>query len=106
MEPTYTILGGDGNQYGPIKEEQFREWVKEGRAGAQTQVWRSDTTAWCAASALPELGVATPIAVAAPMPIHSASIHATAPIEHPELERQIKNGASWFYWIAALSLIN
>src|SRR5438477_498342 len=105
MEPTYTILGGDGNQYGPVTAEQFREWARDGRVGAQTQVWRSDTPAWCAASALPELGVVAPIAVAIPAPMHAAAIHATMPVQDPALERRVKNGVSWLYWIAGLSLI-
>ena len=54
MEPTYTMLGSDGNQYGPATLEQFREWIREGRAGADTQVWRSDQPAWAKAAALPE----------------------------------------------------
>ena len=101
MEPTYTILGGDGNQYGPVTAEQFREWARDGRVGAQTQVWRSDTPAWCAAAALPELGVGAPVAVAVP-PL----VQAVASQHDPELEKRVKNGVNWLYWIAALSMIN
>ena len=102
MEPTYTLLGGDGQQYGPISLEQFRDWVREGRAGADTQVWRSDQPAWVTAADLPELGVpkvavahVPPTPMTVPLPAHD-----------PALEQQLKSGAGWFYWIAALSLVN
>lgn len=101
MEPTYTILGPDGKQYGPVTAEQFRAWAREGRVGGQTQVWRSDTTEWCAASALPELGVAAPAVQAIPAPIPASTVS-----EDPDLEKRVKNGASWLYTFAVFSLIN
>ncbi|MDB6123663.1 MAG: hypothetical protein JWQ71_2656 [Pedosphaera sp.] len=30
----------------------------------------------------------------------------TAPANNPALEKQIKSGADWFFWIAGLSLVN
>jgi hypothetical protein len=101
MELTYKILAGDGNQYGPITAEQFRAWAQEGRVGGDTQVLRSDAPAWVAAALLPELGVAAPAATATPGPIHVGM-----PAHDPELEKRVKNGVSWLYWIAALSLVN
>jgi hypothetical protein len=101
MEPTYTVLGGDGNQYGPVTAEQLRGWARDGRIVGDTQVWRSDSPAWTAASALPELRLAAPVAAAIPGPIH-----VSAPAHDAELEKRVRSGASWFYWIAAISLIN
>lgn len=98
MEPTYTILGTDGNQYGPVTAEQFRAWAREGRVGGDTQVWRSDQPAWMAAAALPELGLASTPATA-PTPISIAA-------PDPELEKRMKSGAGWFYWIAGFSIVN
>lgn len=99
MEPTYTVLGGDGQQYGPVTAEQLRGWVRDGRIGADTQVWRSDQPAWMAAAALPELGLAAVAAM--PSPIHMA-----VSAQDPELEKRMKSGASWFYWIAGFSIVN
>jgi len=98
MEPTYTVLGSDGNQYGPVSAEQFRAWLGEGRVTGDTQVWRSDMPAWVPAGTLPE--VASPV-VGAPAPKSGG-----APVQDAALEHQLKSGASWFYWIAALSLVN
>ena len=100
MELTYKILGGDGNQYGPVTAEQFRAWAQEGRVGGDTQVLRSDAPAWVAASLLPELNVAAPVvATTAPIPV-------AMPAQDPELAARVKSGVSWLYWIAALSLVN
>ena len=100
MELTYKIRGGDGDEYGPVTAEQFRAWAQQGRVGSDTQVLRSDSTQWVPAAQLPELGVTTPGAPTAP-PVH-AQVAAT----NAELEQRIRSGASWFYWIGALSLIN
>jgi hypothetical protein len=100
MEPTYKLLGGDGQQYGPVTAEQFRAWVRDGRADAQTQVMRSDQSGWRAAHTFPEFNLAVP-AVAPTTP----SINSPA-ANDAGLDQRIRSGASWFYWIAALSLIN
>ncbi len=100
MEVTYKILGGDGNQYGPVTAGQFHDWVREGRADGQTQVMRNDLSDWRAAATFPELGLsATATAPQVPDEIPAAAANA-------ELQHRIKSGASWFYWIAAMSLIN
>ena len=105
MEPTYTMLGTDGQQYGPATLEQLRGWVREGRVGGDTRIWRGDQPAWTTAAALPELGMAGPVAPLAshPSPLPSAL---PASVSHPELAARVKSGASWFYWIAALTLVN
>jgi hypothetical protein len=36
----YTIVGGDGQRYGPISAEQLRQWIAEGRANGQTLTYR------------------------------------------------------------------
>ena len=99
MELTYTIVGGDGGQYGPVNTEQLRRWIQDGRVAAHTQVWRSDTPSWVTASALPELGL-NPTSAAAGASTDSVSE------PDPALAKRVKMGVSWFYWIAALSLFN
>jgi uncharacterized RDD family membrane protein YckC len=55
MEPTYKIIGGDGREYGPASLEELKSWIRDGRAGARTLVWRSDLEAWEPASTMEEL---------------------------------------------------
>ncbi|HVU28565.1 MAG TPA: glycerophosphoryl diester phosphodiesterase membrane domain-containing protein [Verrucomicrobiae bacterium] len=33
---TYTIIGGDGKEYGPVSESEVRKWISEGRLNAQS----------------------------------------------------------------------
>ena len=53
----YKILGADGKEYGPVSIEQFREWVAQGRANAQTQILESGKTEWKPAAQIPELAI-------------------------------------------------
>lgn len=50
----YKILGGDGKEYGPISADVLQQWVREGRANAQTQVLPEGQMAWIPLGQLPE----------------------------------------------------
>ncbi len=50
----YRIIGADGKAYGPITVEQLKQWIKEGRANAQTQTFVEGATEWKPLGALPE----------------------------------------------------
>jgi hypothetical protein len=105
METTYAIIGTDGNQYGPITLPQIKTWVGEGRIGAETQVWRSDTNNWLPAAQYAELGLgqqSSPPRPPTPGVIRAAAVTAV----DPTLERRVRSSARWFFWIAALSVIN
>lgn len=98
MEATYKLIGTDGNEYGPVTLEQARGWAKEGRVAASTQVLRSDQSAWSTASALPELGVADQAASLPGQVLDAAEVE--------DLDKKIKTGGAWLYWIAGLSIVN
>ena len=51
----YKILGGDGNEYGPVSADTLRQWVREGRANALTQVKPEGAGQWQALSSITEL---------------------------------------------------
>jgi hypothetical protein len=97
MELTYKIIGVDGKEYGPVALAELHKWIGEGRITGATQVSRSDQSGWSTAASFPELGVKDTTG-AAPVPAPNAA--------DPALEKQLKSGGSWFYWIAGLSLIN
>jgi hypothetical protein len=106
METTYAMIGSDGQQYGPVTLAQIKTWILEGRIGAETKVWRSDTNSWQPAAQYVELGLghAAPVPGVIPTP---GVIRAPAPdTRDPMLERRARSGASWFYWIAGFSLVN
>lgn len=41
----YKIIGGDGREYGPVSADQLIQWIREGRAQAETQA-AGDDGAW------------------------------------------------------------
>ena len=55
MEISYKIIGGDGREYGPASLDELKAWIREGRVGHATQVWRSDNTVWASAEQFQEL---------------------------------------------------
>ena len=97
------VRGADGNEYGPATFEQLTEWGRQGRLQTQQEVKRNDMEHWAAAGSVSEL---QPIFApnAGPPPLGSSVAAATA--ADPATEARLKSGASWFYWIAGLSLIN
>lgn len=68
----YTIVGGDGREYGPVTAEQLRQWIAEGRVAANTQAKAQGQTEWKALSQFPELAAVVaptfPGALGAPAP--------------------------------------
>jgi hypothetical protein len=103
-ELTYTLRGGDGKEYGPVTFEQITVWTHDGRVLAQSELRRSDMQHWAKAGEFTELKGSFPGAPPAiPAVLTSPTSH---PAEDPATFAQLKSGASWFYWIAALSLVN
>ncbi|MDH7501999.1 MAG: DUF4190 domain-containing protein [Verrucomicrobiota bacterium] len=42
----YTILGKDGQEYGPVTEAEVRQWIAEGRVSAVTPIRKQDAPEW------------------------------------------------------------
>ncbi|HEU5070013.1 MAG TPA: DUF4339 domain-containing protein [Verrucomicrobiae bacterium] len=101
MENTYTVRGTDGREYGPVTLSQVVAWIREGRLNGQSELRRSDLTAWARATDFSELQAF--FASAAPQPIAPPASAGGVPAATAS---QLKSGASWFYWIAGLSLVN
>ena len=105
MELTYKIRGADGKEYGPINLDQLIAWLRESRVGSESEVMRSDMNHWSQAANFTELQeVIAQAAPAAAMP--GAQPVAASTGANAAALAQVKSGASWFYWIAALSLVN
>ena len=105
MEITYKILATDGKEYGPVNLQQLQDWVREGRVSAETQLLRSDLVEWMAASRFAELslqpGANPPGLTASP-----AAAGVPVSVDLLELDKRVRSGGSWYYWVAALSLVN
>jgi hypothetical protein len=67
----YTVIGGDGKEYGPITGEDLRRWVAEGRLNAQTLAKAESDAEFRPLATFPELahlfGSAAPVPGAAPV---------------------------------------
>jgi uncharacterized membrane protein len=57
----YTIIGGDGKQYGSISEDDLRKWIAEGRLNAQSQAKAEGDVEFRALSTFPEFADALKI---------------------------------------------
>jgi GYF domain 2 len=42
----YTIIGGDGKEYGPVTADQVRSWIAGGRANMETKARAAGTDEW------------------------------------------------------------
>src|SRR5688572_14273659 len=109
MEATYKVRGADGKEYGPASLEQLSAWLREGRITPQTEVMRSDVDYWAPAGQYSELQSTAPPRPPSP-PVVGGTTY-TQPSSQPgqidpATVSRLKSSASWFYWIAGLSLIN
>jgi prepilin-type processing-associated H-X9-DG protein len=72
----YTLIGGDQKQYGPVTDEQLRQWIFDGRVNPQSQVKAESDAEWRPLSAFPEFAAALAArsaASGAPPPAPSAA---------------------------------
>jgi hypothetical protein len=106
MEITYMMVGADGQQYGPVTQQQLMGWIREGRVTAATLILRSDVNSWLPAAQYTELGLSQPMPMSSGAP---PAISAAAPLNNvatANLVRRAKSGAGWFYFIGVFSAIN
>lgn len=50
----FKIIGADGREYGPVTGDQLRQWIREGRANAQSRVQPEGAADWITLGELPE----------------------------------------------------
>jgi hypothetical protein len=103
MELTYMVQGADGKEYGPASLKQLSGWVREGRLQAQAGVRRSDMDGWAAAADFTELQSLFGTVGTEPA---GAATQGNVARKAPAAAAHVKSGASWFYLIAVLSMIN
>lgn len=63
---TYTIIGGDGKEYGPVSGEDLHKWISEGRLNAQSLAKAESDAEFRPLSAFPEFADAFAPQAAAP----------------------------------------
>jgi hypothetical protein len=50
----YKIIGADLKEYGPVSADELRQWIREGRANAQSRVQTEGSAEWRPLSAFSE----------------------------------------------------
>jgi hypothetical protein len=53
--PSYKIIGADLKEYGPVSEEQIRQWIIEGRVDSETKLQVEGSGEWKQLADVPEL---------------------------------------------------
>src|ERR1041384_8476997 len=75
----FKILGADGRQYGPVTADKIRDWIAEGRAGAQTMTQREGDADWKPLSSFPEFAAILAAKAPAQAPPRPDAVNAGAP---------------------------
>lgn len=79
----FTIIGGDGNEYGPVAVENITAWIAAGRANLQTKARRTGETEWKTLGDFPEFctspGFVSPLPVSPPAAMPAAVTLGFAP---------------------------
>ena len=71
----FTIIGGDGQEYGPVTAQQLRAWIAAGRANLETQAKAVGSDEWRRVGDFPEFAsgetssVPPPLQSSAPTPV-------------------------------------
>ena len=68
MNAIYKIIGDNGHEYGPVTDEQIRQWIIQGRIERQTPVFVDGAKDWNFIGLLPEFSSYFPT-IGAPPPI-------------------------------------
>jgi hypothetical protein len=108
---TYIVSDSTGAETGPLNLEQILALVRSGQVTGATWVKRNDQEHWGTAADFPELKTKdtalSPNEAASGAISHGAKVDPlAAEMEQSEYAKPIRNGGNWFFWVAALSLIN
>ncbi|MDE3083705.1 MAG: DUF4339 domain-containing protein [Verrucomicrobiota bacterium] len=112
----FTIIGGDGKEYGPVPESQVRAWMAAGRADLHTKAKRLGEEDWRSLGEFSEFGggMSTPpslpiepAAPAAPMDARALADDLLARAGKLDLGRCLNRGWDlWMQHLGRLALMN
>jgi uncharacterized RDD family membrane protein YckC len=71
--PMFTIIGGDGKEYGPATVEQLRAWITAGRANLDTQAKAAGSDEWRRLGDFAEFSSSAPQSLPPPIAPSSAA---------------------------------
>jgi hypothetical protein len=101
----FTIIGGDGREYGPVTTEQVRAWIKAGRANLETKARSAGADDWLTLGDFAEFNPE-----ALPPVIAPATDFEPAPVPAPDTHEAAGRGArlgaalfnAFFYFLCTI----
>ena len=93
----YTIIGGDQKQYGPVTEEQLRQWIADGRLNAQSQVKAEGDAEWQSALGISRIRRRARRQVRRFRRTPTFDIHRTAPAGKDQRPGRLRRWC-WEFW--------
>jgi len=101
----YTILGSDGNEYGPVSAEQVKKWIAENRVEKKSPVKPEGEVDWVFLQSLPEFAAAFGPSPSSPPPM-PPSARAPQPADGLNVIIPYKNArALAAYYLGVFSVI-
>ena len=100
----FTIIGGDGKEYGPATAEQIRAWIAGGRANLETKARAVGTDEWRRLGDYPEFAPAdaAPPMIAAAVPAAEAGATTTVDTAAPRETRLLARLIDWLIQVMAM----
>ena len=107
MDLTYMVLGADGKEYGPVTLNQITGWIRDGRVPPSNR----SVAVICNTPHSQRVTELQELFTPASMPASAsgspgAPLHTTTSASDGASVARMKVSASWFYWVAGLSLVN
>jgi uncharacterized RDD family membrane protein YckC len=75
----FSIIGGDGKEYGPVSVDQVKRWLAEGRANLDTQVRRVGEEPWRRLGDCGEITGSVPPVLDHPAEVNTADLGPASP---------------------------
>lgn len=92
LRSMFTIIGGDGKEYGPATADQIKAWMAAGRANFDTKARAVGTDDWRRLADFPEFMPASDV----PPPIAEIQPGAVVVSDETELAERITRLGAWF----------
>jgi len=104
----YKIIGGDQKEYGPVNEQELRNWIGEGRLNGLSMIWAEGAAEWRSLSTFPEFAEALRLQAPAgkPIPQVSAEVWSSQILaQEPRVQPMECLALSWRLLTANLGLL-
>ncbi|MFZ2642001.1 MAG: DUF4190 domain-containing protein [Verrucomicrobiia bacterium] len=89
---SFRIIGGDGQEYGPVDLATLQEWVRQHRVSTSTKAWDSRTGNWQPAAQISEL-------------VEALGLAPEPPVVSPAMPRPVPHTNVLAVWSISLAVV-